>query len=132
MTRSIVPDANSSAEETEVDDDDDEDSEEKTADGDSSQGNLSNQKRRDKARGQRTLWSRIKLGRSFVDDDHQLSPWLFASDPHGTQLANIICAIDPACELYVAKVTDGRDGIRPHRVARASIPSFTSFFFLFL
>ena len=102
----------------------------KDKDKDNSQGDLSNQKRRDKARGQRTLWSRIKLGRSFVDDDFQLSPWLFASDPHGTQMANLICAIDPACELYVAKVTDGRDGITPQRVARAGTPSFHFSFLL--
>lgn len=69
----------------------------------------------------RTLWSRIKEGRSFVDDDYQLSPWLFASHPHGTQMANLICAIDPRCELYVAKVTDGdRYGINPKRLARVS------------
>ena len=68
----------------------------------------------------RTLWSRIEDGRSFVDDDFRVSPWLFASDPHGTQMANLICAIDPLCQLYVAKVTDGRYGITPQRVARVS------------
>ena len=101
-------------------------SQSETENDDSSQGDLSSKERRDKAKGQRTLWSRIKLGRSFVDNDHQLSPWLFASEPHGTQMANLICAIDPACELYVAKVTDGRDGITPHRVARASQPLICS------
>lgn len=65
-----------------------------------------------------TLWSQIKEGRSFVDDAFQVSPWLFASDPHGTQLANLICAIDPLCELYVAKVADGKYGITPQRVSR--------------
>jgi len=34
-------------------------------------------------------------------------------------MANLICAIDPACQLFVAKVTDGRTGISPYRVARA-------------
>ncbi|KAI0593784.1 hypothetical protein F4775DRAFT_596851 [Biscogniauxia sp. FL1348] len=97
-------DANTSA--TETDDDDDND-----------WGRDPN--RRDRTKGHQTLWSRIEQGRSFVDDDFQLSPWLFASDPHGTQMANLICAIDPACRLYVAKVTDGRYGITPHRVARA-------------
>ncbi|KAJ0119897.1 Peptidase S8/S53 [Diaporthe amygdali] len=67
-----------------------------------------------------TLWSRIKEGKSFVDDDSRVSPWLFASDAHGTQMANLICSIDPACELYVAKVTDGNNfGISPERVIRA-------------
>ncbi|KAK3938154.1 hypothetical protein QBC46DRAFT_441511 [Diplogelasinospora grovesii] len=89
------------------DDDDDDDWED-----------LGNPNRRDGSKGYRTLWSRIEQGRSFVDDDFQVSPWLFASDPHGTQMANLICAIDPACRLYVAKVTDGRYGITPHRVAR--------------
>lgn len=76
----------------------------------------------DKSRGYRTLWSRIKEGCSFVDDDYQLSPWLFASHPHGTQMANLICALDPACQLYVAKVTDGTYGITPYRVAKVSFP----------
>ncbi|KAL6697342.1 hypothetical protein J3F84DRAFT_368680 [Trichoderma pleuroticola] len=67
----------------------------------------------------KTLWSRIKAGRSFVDDNFRVSPWLFASDPHGTQMANLICAIDPWCDLYVAKVTEGRSGIIPARVERA-------------
>lgn len=69
-------------------------------------------------RNYKTLWSRIKAGRSFVDDGLRFSPWLLASEPHGTQMANIICAIDPWCELYVAQVTDGRSGITPSRVAR--------------
>ncbi|KAK0654007.1 peptidase S8/S53, subtilisin/kexin/sedolisin [Cercophora samala] len=116
---SMSPATHDDAKAMESDSENGNNNEERPPIGDSSQGSLSDQERRDKARGQRTLWSRIKLGRSFVDDDHQLSPWLFASDPHGTQMANLICAIDPACELYVAKVTDGRDGITPHRVARA-------------
>lgn len=65
----------------------------------------------------RTLWSRIKEGVSFVAYDDRVSPWMFASDPHGTQMANLICAIDPGCEIYVAKVTERRHGILPRRVA---------------
>jgi len=75
---------------------------------------------RQKSNTRTTLWSRISEGKSFVDDDYQLSPWLFASDPHGTQMANLICAIDPGCQLYVAQVTDGRYGITPHRVKEVS------------
>ncbi|KAL8943001.1 MAG: hypothetical protein Q9211_001150 [Gyalolechia sp. 1 TL-2023] len=71
------------------------------------------------ARESKSLWSRIKGGRSFVDDNFRVSPWLFASDPHGTQMANLICAIDPCCELYVAKVAETRSGITPERVAKA-------------
>ncbi|KID96017.1 Peptidase S8/S53, subtilisin/kexin/sedolisin, partial [Metarhizium majus ARSEF 297] len=67
----------------------------------------------------KTLWSWIKGGKSFVDDDSQGSSWLFASDPHGTQMANLICALDPGCELYIAKVADDRFGITPERVSKA-------------
>ncbi|KAJ6006189.1 hypothetical protein N7451_004133 [Penicillium sp. IBT 35674x] len=67
----------------------------------------------------RSLWPRIHDGRSFVGDDFRVSPWMFASDPHGTQMANLICAIDPECELYVAKVTDGRHGISAESVVKA-------------
>jgi hypothetical protein len=69
----------------------------------------------------RSLWSRIVEGRSFVDDGSKVSPWLFASDPHGTQMANLICAMDPFCELYVARVAEGTYGITPTRVARVCI-----------
>lgn len=72
----------------------------------------------------RTLWSRIKDGSSFVTYDDRVSPWMFASDPHGTQMANLICAIDPGCEIYVAKVTERRHGILPRRVADVSCISY--------
>ncbi|KAK3307832.1 uncharacterized protein B0T15DRAFT_86228 [Chaetomium strumarium] len=69
--------------------------------------------------GDNSLSSRIELGCSFVGETAKLSPWSFASNPHGTQMANLICAIDPLCKLYVAKVADGMSGIKPERVARA-------------
>lgn len=68
--------------------------------------------------GGRTLWSRIERGQSFVDDESKVSPWLFASHPHGTQMANLICAIDPMCQLYVAKVADGKYGTTALRVQK--------------
>ncbi|PTB49646.1 hypothetical protein M431DRAFT_524534 [Trichoderma harzianum CBS 226.95] len=74
---------------------------------------------RKESENHKTLWSRIKGGKSFVEDNSRVSPWLFASNPHGTQMANLICAIDPWCDLYVAKVTDGQAGIMPARVTRA-------------
>lgn len=77
----------------------------------------------------KTLWSRIKKGRSFVDDESRVSSWLFASDPHGTQMANLICAIDPCCDLYVAKVAEGRSGIIPARVERVSHDQVDETFF---
>jgi len=88
-----------------------------TANDTAEDGHLRAAKGRDRTKGHGTLWSRIKEGKSFVDDDYRVSPWLFASDPHGTQMANLICSLDPACELYVAKVTDGNNfGISPERV----------------
>jgi hypothetical protein len=66
----------------------------------------------------KSIWSRIQEGRSFVDDNSRLSPWLFASDPHGTQMANLICAIDPFCEIYIARVAEDSFGITAERVAK--------------
>jgi hypothetical protein len=80
----------------------------------------------------KNLWSRIKDGCSFVDDDSRFSSWLFASNPHGTQMANLICAIDPCCDLYVAKVTEGRYGISPGRVTKVSLIVHSPFSTLFL
>ncbi|KAK1471413.1 hypothetical protein CTAM01_16536 [Colletotrichum tamarilloi] len=34
-------------------------------------------------------------------------------------MANLICAIDPLCEIYVARVAEDAFGIRPDRVAKA-------------
>ncbi|PON30771.1 hypothetical protein TGAM01_v200191 [Trichoderma gamsii] len=67
----------------------------------------------------KSLSSRIKGGRSFVDDGSKLSSWLFASDPHGTQMANLICSMDPFCDLYVARVAERTHGITSARAARA-------------
>jgi hypothetical protein len=63
------------------------------------------------------LWPRIAEGESFIDNTTRLPPWQFSSDPHGTQIANVISAIDPHCEIYVAKITEGRHGILPDNVA---------------
>lgn len=63
------------------------------------------------------MWPRIAEGESFFNDTDRLPPWQFASDPHGTQIANVISAIDPHCEIYIAKVTEGRHGIKPDNVA---------------
>ncbi|KAI1819685.1 hypothetical protein F4861DRAFT_526015 [Xylaria intraflava] len=67
----------------------------------------------------KSLWSHIQDGRSFVVENSRLNPWQFASDPHGTQMANLICAIDPFCEMYVARVAEDSLGITPDRVAKA-------------
>ncbi|KAL6862075.1 hypothetical protein J3F83DRAFT_221923 [Trichoderma novae-zelandiae] len=67
----------------------------------------------------KSLWSSIKAGRSFVDDGSKIYPWMLASDSHGTQMANLICAMDPFCELYVARVAEGKYGITPERTTRA-------------
>jgi hypothetical protein len=63
------------------------------------------------------VWPRIAEGESFIHNTTRLPPWQFSSDPHGTQLTNVISAIDPHCEIYVAKITEGRHGILPDDVA---------------
>ncbi|KAI0526729.1 hypothetical protein F5B22DRAFT_655851 [Xylaria bambusicola] len=87
--------------------------------GDAAGAQTDAQNTRDQHDDDRSLWKRIKEGRSFVDGDSRLSPWLFASNPHGTQMANLICAIDPFCELYVARVAEDARGITANRVAQA-------------
>ncbi|KAL1889130.1 hypothetical protein Sste5346_009076 [Sporothrix stenoceras] len=69
--------------------------------------------------GGKGLWSRIKAGRSFVDSNSKFCPWQFPSDPHGTQTANLICALDPLCEIYVARVAEDAFGIKADNVAKA-------------
>jgi hypothetical protein len=52
------------------------------------------------------LLKHLKKGRhtSFFHPDGSESPWWHADDPHGTQMANLIAAIDPRCALYIARV----------------------------
>ncbi|KAL6696676.1 hypothetical protein J3F84DRAFT_407452 [Trichoderma pleuroticola] len=55
------------------------------------------------------LSRQVVEGESFVntgDDEEQV--WWHASEPHGTQMARLICSVDPCCELYVAKVAETR------------------------
>lgn len=74
------------------------------------------------------IGAQIVDGQSFVYEDSSESPWWHASVPHGTQMASLICSIDPCCELYVTKVGDdvGTYGDRqnvpvtPERVADVS------------
>ncbi|EJP62553.1 serine proteinase-like protein [Beauveria bassiana ARSEF 2860] len=56
------------------------------------------------------LWARICAGKSFVYERDSLSPWYLASNPHGTQMANLVCAIDPLCQLFIAKIADSHYG----------------------
>ncbi|KAL6415763.1 Ankyrin repeat protein [Ilyonectria robusta] len=65
------------------------------------------------------LWPQIAEGKSFINNASRQRPWHFPSDSHGTQIANLISAIDPHCEIYVAKIVEGRQGIMPNNVAEA-------------
>jgi hypothetical protein len=69
------------------------------------------------------LLLRVIQGQSFLADENRVGSWSFASDPHGTQMASLICAIDPHCEILVAKVTEGRFGIDSERLAIVSCSS---------
>ncbi|CAH0024479.1 unnamed protein product, partial [Clonostachys rhizophaga] len=65
------------------------------------------------------LWYRIRGGKSFVESSSRFNPWQFPSDAHGTQMANLICALDPYCDLYVARVAETTVGINAASVAKA-------------
>ncbi|KAM3474432.1 hypothetical protein MY8738_007881 [Beauveria namnaoensis] len=65
------------------------------------------------------LWARICDGKSFVYERDSLSPWYLASNPHGTQMANLVCAIDPLCQLFIAKIADSHYGYSAARAAEA-------------
>lgn len=59
----------------------------------------------------------IAQGTSFVQFKDSIteipreSPWWISSEPHGTQMATIICKLDSQCKLFIAKVGTGRDDI---------------------
>jgi hypothetical protein len=64
-------------------------------------------------------FSRIKNGVSFLYHKNKGSPWWPAIDTHGTQMAELICQLDPFCELYIAKA--GVNKLSHTRVAKVSL-----------
>ncbi|CAI6338232.1 unnamed protein product [Periconia digitata] len=64
---------------------------------------------------------RIVEARSFVYDRDGIElPWYLASDPHGTQMTRLICAINPCCEVCVARVGEtSRSAMSSSRIASA-------------
>lgn len=68
-----------------------------------------------------SLAKRIVEGISLVSRDNEEQAWWHATDPHGTQMATIICSINPCCDLYVVKVAESNaSGITGHNVAKVS------------
>ncbi|KAI0444581.1 hypothetical protein F4803DRAFT_511204 [Xylaria telfairii] len=94
--------------------------------GDSDDGKEGDTKGRDDADGidskiefedvPHAISSQVVKGKSFLADGYRLGSWSFASDLHGTQMANLICAIDPHCGILVPKVTEGRYGVDAGRL----------------
>lgn len=73
------------------------------------------------------LSSHIKEGESFVSSRGIEQPWWNATAAHGTQMASLICAIDPGCELYIAKVGETTtSGVTAERVTEVGV-SFPQF-----
>ncbi len=58
------------------------------------------------------------IGRSFVhkEDENTESPWWLTSDVHGTYMAQLICQLDPFCQIYIAKVSDHKLSLEIERV----------------
>jgi hypothetical protein len=75
------------------------------------------------------LKQRIKDGITFVPhepDIDRANHWWLPSRSHGTHMANIICGIDPFCELYVARVVaeheSGSSAMRAENIAKVGPP----------
>ncbi|KAL7950024.1 hypothetical protein V8C42DRAFT_309254 [Trichoderma barbatum] len=67
-----------------------------------------------------TLAHRIVEGISLVSRDDEEHTWWHATEPHGTQMAALICTLNPFCDLFVVKVAESNaSGITGHNVARA-------------
>ncbi|KAL6795510.1 hypothetical protein J3E68DRAFT_404485 [Trichoderma sp. SZMC 28012] len=66
------------------------------------------------------LAHRIVDGISLVSRDNEEHTWWHATEPHGTQMATLICSINPFCDLYVVKVAESNaSGITGQNVAKA-------------
>jgi hypothetical protein len=64
------------------------------------------------------------VGETFSEtgDSH----WWLSADSHGTQMARLVLAIDPCCQLYVAKVGDFKTDIAVGAVTNVSHPTVIS------
>jgi hypothetical protein len=56
----------------------------------------------------KSSFPQIKKGISFVYERRKESPWWLAIDPHGTQMADFVCKLDPHNELYIAKAGESQ------------------------
>ncbi|KAL6698003.1 hypothetical protein J3F84DRAFT_406347 [Trichoderma pleuroticola] len=66
-----------------------------------------------------TLKHRIVEGISLVSRDEEEQNWWHATEPHGTQMAALICTLNPFVDLYVVKVAESNgSGITGHNVAK--------------
>ncbi|OPB38162.1 hypothetical protein A0O28_0012660 [Trichoderma guizhouense] len=92
------------------------------------EGQEENEKKEEKIKKERrkgkpagsVLAQRIVEGISLVSRDNEEQPWWHATEPHGTQMATLICSINPFCDLYVVKVAESNaSGITGHNVAKA-------------
>ncbi|RYP07033.1 hypothetical protein DL764_002792 [Monosporascus ibericus] len=65
----------------------------------------------------------IERGVSYVkadtDSTDRILPWWMVSDPHGTQMASLVSAVNPWCRLYIARVGKGRRDILPGDAVKA-------------
>ncbi|KAL7933623.1 hypothetical protein V8C35DRAFT_322252 [Trichoderma chlorosporum] len=67
-----------------------------------------------------TITQRIVKGISLVSRDGEEHSWWHATEPHGTQMAALICTLNPLCDLYVVKVAESDDfGVTGYNVAKA-------------
>lgn len=65
-----------------------------------------------------SICAQIRDGQSFVMKGAEVQPWWHATGPHGTQMTSLICAIDPCCEIFIARVGDSNNsGVTPRRLA---------------
>ncbi|MCJ1394328.1 hypothetical protein MMC18_007206 [Xylographa bjoerkii] len=68
-----------------------------------------------------TFSNNIKEGISFVTTGggkYELPYW-HCTDPHGAQMASIICGINPDCHLYIARVGSSRNDVNLDSAAMA-------------
>lgn len=73
------------------------------------------------------------IGRSFIEDsgiedEKSASHWHTVTDPHGTQMANLIRKMDPFSFLYTAKVD--HDGVQISPATKVSLRSFLNVMYM--
>lgn len=74
-----------------------------------------------------TICGNIVRGASFVENPSEpgsILPWYTPIDAHGTQMADLICRVNPCCELFPIRVASLRKDVDVGAAVKVSVRTY--------